>query len=203
METQEYIPAANISSGIASTVEEKTITKPPKPFTASPAPLPIFDIRMATVVRQQHESFMARYQEFLQRNIQERHMARTQVQARLSLVAEVFKSAGVISSSQDVDIVRYPQSIVLRPAFGDYPVYLLNDCEAVIAACGTVVGQDPFTARLMVASQTGKESFYLRAVGVLEDGFDWTAFASSLLSEMHKMAYDQERALADIFERVV
>ena len=101
----------------------------------------------------------------------------------------------------DIDIVRYPQSIVMSPKIGDYPVYLLNDCYSVIAASGTLVGQDPLTARLMVAAQNSKESFYLRATGVLEDGFDWTAFASQLLNEMHEMVYSQEQAMRDIFDR--
>ena len=53
----------------------------------------------------------------------------------------------------------------------------------------------------MVAAQNSKESFYLRATGVLEDIFDWTAFASQLLNEMHEMVYSQEQAMRDIFDR--
>ena len=180
---------------------ERTILVPASKFKPAAPPAPVMDGRMGKVIRQQHDGFMARYQVLVERNVHERHYARVQTQARIRLVAEIFKNAGVITDFNDVDIVRYSQSVVMAPSIGDYPVYLLNDCYNVIAASGTLVGQDPFTARLMVANQNTKESFYLKAADVLEDGFDWTAFASQLLNEMHEMVYSQEQAMRDIFDR--
>jgi len=183
-------------------VQEKTIRVPPPPRPPLPPAMPVMDhSRIVRELRTQHDGFMSRYSLFVERSMEERNAARIQTYARIKYVADAFLEANVIQGYQDIDILRYPNSIVMTPKVGDFPVYLVNDCGSIVVAAGQAVGQDPLTARMVIADHGTKDGFFHRAKNVLNDKYDWMAFCSFVLQEMHESVYSREEAIRNIFDQ--
>ena len=170
---------------------------------ASPAPQPLMDKHsIQEAISKQHAGFMSRYSCLVEKYVQDRNLNRSKTNARLRLVASIFRDAGVVSDYKDVDILGYPSSVVLFPKIGEMPVYLLNDCDQVVAAAGDVMGQYAMTARLVMVTNARNVGggFYASFNGVLfDDSFDWMAFCVFLLERIHELVYRRSDIMRDLF----
>lgn len=159
---------------------------------------PVFDITKAiSVVSERHGNFVDKYGKWIEQCTNQRNLNRATVQSRIALVASVLHSAKVIDSYAHVDVLGYPQSIKITPKAADLDVYLLNDCDSVIAVAGEVAGVlDTFSARL-AASADDSHGLYNKWHRVLGDDFDWESLCVELLDLIHRKVYCRHEAISN------
>lgn len=160
----------------------------------------IYQAGIVNTIAKQHSDFLRGYSKLVEKNIQECNLLRAKTNARLRLVGHIFVQANVVKEYRDIGVLGYPDSVAMFPVVGSQPIYLLNDCNAVVAATGDVMGQDVLTANLvMVSNASGVNGFYKRFENILNEDFDWTGFCMFLLNGIHDVIYRRRDVYRDVF----
>jgi hypothetical protein len=152
-------------------------------------------------LKSKHKDFFEKYRFFLEKNISNRMLERTTLYARLQLVAQALKEAGVINSYGEAPILGHSNSIVLYPSKCGESVYLLNDCTEVIILAGCIASEDALSGRIILAqghSNSAQTSICKRISGVLDDGFNWEDFSMTVLDVIHQSIYSKDSAKKDL-----